>query len=238
MNGLELVEIYNIFGRLNPVFEWILKLAGTNLLWVLFNFPIAYLTLSLFTIKEMSQIVMLIITIAVLVPFIFFPATTAMFGIVRKWVMKEEVPIIRFFWKYYKENYKRSLVGGSVLTVLWAIVGVDYYYFHATNYLVSYLFLFIMVWLFTITLYFFAHTVHTETRLGQGLKNVIILSAANPIFSFGVAIASIVILYISFMKITILLPLFTGAAISFLAFFAYNKVFSNIIYFQQNAPEE
>ncbi|PLS05601.1 YesL family protein [Neobacillus cucumis] len=229
--------MYNLVGRLNPIFEWISKLVGTNLLWVLFNFPIAYLTLSLFTVKEMSQIIMLMIIIALLVPFIFFPATTAMFGIVRKWVMKEEVPIFRFFWKYYKENYKRSLLGGLILTVLWVIVGVDYYYFHAHIPLGSYLFLFLMVWLFSITLYFFAHTVHTETKLGQGLKNVFILTIVNPFLSFGVAILSIFILYISLMKITFLLPFFTGAVLSFLAFSAYNKIFNKIVRLEQNASE-
>ncbi|MEH7121355.1 DUF624 domain-containing protein [Neobacillus vireti] len=228
----------NVLERLNPFFEWITKLAGTNLLWVLFNFPIAYLVLSLFAVTEMSQLATLSITIAVLAPFIFFPATTAMFGIVRKWVMKEEVSIFRFFWKYYKENYKRSLVGGLILTVLWAIVGVDYYYFHSRIYLGSYLFLFLMVWLFIITLFFFAHTVHTETRLGQALKNVFILSIASPIFSFGVAIFSIVILYISLMKMTFLLPFFSGALISFLAFFAYYKVFTRIVHLEQNASPD
>jgi len=230
--------VNNIFGRLNPVFEWITKLAGTNLLWILFNLPVVYLTLSLFVAKDVSQMVMLIITIAVLAPFFFFPATTAMFGVVRKWVMKDEVPIIRSFWKYYKENYKRSLAGGVIISVLWVIVGVDYYYFQTRIHLVSYLFLFLMVWLFVITLYFFANTVHTETKLVQGLKNVFILSIANPIFSFGVAIISMVILYISIIKITFLLPFFTGAVIAFLASFAYNKVFTNIIQFQKKDSEK
>jgi uncharacterized membrane protein YesL len=230
--------MYTIFERFNPVFEWAAKIAGINLLWILFNLPIAYLTLSLFTVKEMWEISFLIMTIAVLVPFIFFPATTAMFGIVRKWVMKEEVPIIRFYWKYYKENYKRSLVGGLIFSVLWAIVGVDYYYFHTRIYLVSYLFLFLMVWLLIITLFFFAHTVHSDTKFGQGLKNAFILSMANPIYSIGVAVSSIVILYVSFTKLTFLLPFFTGAAISFLAFFAYNKVFTNIVQIHQKTSEE
>ena len=237
MNGLELIKLFNVFGRINTIFEWISKLAGTNLLWVLFNFPIVYLLLSLYTTKEMSHIFMLMIMIALLVPFVFFPATTAMFGIVRKWVMKEEVPIIRFFWKYYKENYRRSLAGGFIFSVLWAIAGVDYYYLHGYNSLVGYAFIFLMVWLFTLTLYFFAHTVHTETKLGQGLKNVFLLSIANPFFSFGVAIISIVILYISFTKITFLLPIFTGSAISFLAFLAYNKVLTSIVLLQQKASE-
>ncbi len=231
-------KMNSVLERLNPFFEWITKIAGTNLLWVLFNFPIAYLALSLFTVKEMSQITQLLITIAILAPFIFFPATTAMFGVVRKWVMKEEVPTLRFFWKYYKENYKRSLVGGLVLTVLWAIVGVDYFYFHSRIYLGSYLFLFLAVWLFTITLFFFSHTVHTETKFGQALKNVFILSIVNPILSFGIAIINLVILYISVMKLTFLLPFFSGAIISFLGFFAYYKVFTKLVLFEQNVSEQ
>lgn len=227
-----------IFGRLNPIFEWIMKLAVTNILWVLFNLPILYLTLSLFFSKDMSQIIIMVITIAVLAPFIFFPATTALFGVIRKWVLKEEIRITRYFWKYYKENFKRSIAGGLVISLLWIILAVDFYYFQAHIKLVSYVFLFLLVWLFLFTLYFFANTVHTETKLVQNMKNTFILSIVNPFFSFGIVIINIGILYIGIKHLTFLLPFFIGSLIAFLSFFGYFKVFNKVLELQKASSEK
>src|SRR5690625_7725182 len=57
-----------------------------------------------------------------------------MFAVTRKWVMKEiDIPIIRSFWSYYKENYLRSMLGGLILDVIWIIYVLDYYYFMVLN---------------------------------------------------------------------------------------------------------
>jgi uncharacterized membrane protein YesL len=189
--------MYQFIERINPFFEWIMKFAFTNLLWLLFNLPIAYLAFSLFGAAEMPQIIMLFITICVIAPFTFFPATTAMFGVVRKWVMKEDESVVRNYWKYYKENFKRSMAGGLVFTLLTVILAVDFYYFQTRIPLVSYLFLFLLIAMFLVMLYFFSDTIHTDTKLVQSMKKALILSMANPFFSFGIAIISLGILYIS-----------------------------------------
>ncbi|NYE07933.1 putative membrane protein YesL [Bacillus niacini] len=223
-----------IFSKINPIFEWTTKLAGTNLLWVLFNLPVFYLTLLLYFAKDETQFIMLAITIAVLAPFIFFPATTALFGVIRKLMLKEEIDIIRFYWKYYIENYKRSITGGLVLTLFWSILVVDFYYFQTPS-LLKYLFLFLLAWLFLFTQFFFASTVHTETKLLQSIKNSLILSIVNPFYSFGIVTINIVILYISINQSTFLLPFFSGSLIAFLSFSGYLKILGNVMELQKKS---
>lgn len=54
---------------------------------------------------------------AVLAPLTLFPATSAMFTVVRKWVMGDtDTGVFRTFFKGYKENYKQSLIGGIFYT--------------------------------------------------------------------------------------------------------------------------
>lgn len=227
-----------LFEKINPVLEWIMKLAITNLVWVVFNLPVAYLTLSLFFIREEPQFIMTMATLAIFAPFISFPATTAMFGVVRKWIMKEDVPLFRHYWAAYKENYKRSMAGGLVFTLAGVILTADYYYLKSTLPLAGYLFLFLLVWLFLIMLYFFADTVHTETKLFQSMKNSLILTIANPFFSFGIALISIIILYFSFTSATFLLPFFSGSSIAALSFFGYYKVFSKVVELQNSQTDQ
>lgn len=104
--------------------------------------------------------------------------------------------------------------------------------------LVSYVFLFLLVWLFLFTLYFFANTVHTETKLVQSMKNTFILSIVNPFFSFGIVIINIGILYIGIKHLTFLLPVFVGSLIAFLSFFGYFKVFNKVLELQKASAEK
>jgi uncharacterized membrane protein YesL len=223
----------NVFGRIQPVFEWIVNLAALNITWLVFILPIAYLSLLLVLVEHASQVLMIVLTIVVLSPFLLFPATTAMFGVVRKWYMKEEIKIVKSFWKFYKENYKRSLSGGLILSFLWLVGVVDYLYIKSDVSFVNYIVLFILAILFLYTLYFFSDTVHTESKLTQSLKNVLIITVANPIFSFGISLISIFILYVSFNYLPFLIILFTGPFIAILGFYGYHKVFTTILTVQK-----
>jgi uncharacterized membrane protein YesL len=223
----------NVFGRIQPVFEWITNLAALNITWLVFILPIAYLSLLLVLVENTSQVIMLLITIVVLSPFLLFPATTAMFGVVRKWFMKEEIKIVQSFWKFYKENYKRSLFGGLFLSFLWLVGIVDYLYIKTNVSFVNYIVLFILAFLFLYTLYFFSDTVHTESKLTQSLKNVLIITVANPIFSFGIVLICIFIIYVSFTYLQFLIILFTVPSIAILGFYGYQKVFTTILNVQK-----
>lgn len=219
----------DFMGGLNRLFEWVMRLSVINILWVVFNLPICYLAISVLFAEDQSSIILLIGTIAVFAPFIFFPATTAMFGVVRKWVMGDlDVPLVKSFWRYYKENYVRSLTGGLLLTIIWVVWGVDFFFFSKVNVIISTFFLIGFLFLFLMTLFFFSNTVHAELKLFTSLKNSFFLTMVYPLANLVVLIISGIILYISLGMFTFLIPFFMGTLITYVAFAAYHQKIEKI----------
>src|SRR5699024_1097485 len=74
--------------------EWVTKLVYLNLLWFTF-------------------------TIVGLVIFGLMPATVAMFGVVRKWILEnKDIEITALFWKTYKEQFVKANGLGMILIAL------------------------------------------------------------------------------------------------------------------------
>jgi uncharacterized membrane protein YesL len=204
--------------------EWITRIAGSNLLWLLFNIPIAYLTVNLFLVKTADQLLVNLFSIAFLAPFILFPSTTALFGVVRKWVLGEtDAKLIRSFWKFYKENYVRSLLGGLIIIPIWIILVVDYFYFTNIDSPIFYLFLLVGMFILVFTIHFFSNTVHFHLKFGATLKNSLILSIGRPAHTIGITLVTAIIVYISFNLFTFLIILGMGTLIAYGSFFIYYR---------------
>jgi len=85
-----------IEGTLYRICVWIYQLAYLNVLFVISCLPV--------------------ITI--------FPAGAAMFGVVREWVNKREVPIFSTYRKIFKENFKQSFkLGIMIMLVSFMLLG-------------------------------------------------------------------------------------------------------------------
>ncbi|MBU7591653.1 YesL family protein [Metabacillus halosaccharovorans] len=219
----------NVMGGLNRLFEWIMRLSVINIMWIIFNLPICYLAMSLLFAEDEASVFLLLGTIAVLAPFMFFPATTAMFGVVRKWVMgDDDVPLVKSYWRFYKENYVRSLTGGLLLTLFWVIWTVDFFFFSKVNVFVSAFFLIGFLFLFLMTLFFFSNTVHAELKLLTSVKNAFFLTMVYPLINMVVLVFSGVILYISLGVFTFLVPFFMGTLITYVGFAAYYQKMEKI----------
>ncbi|GAA0304146.1 putative membrane protein YesL [Gracilibacillus halotolerans] len=63
--------------------EWVMRLLIINLLWITFNIPIVYLVINLIAVENINELFMVAMTIAALLPFVFFPATSALFAVTR-----------------------------------------------------------------------------------------------------------------------------------------------------------
>lgn len=214
---------------LNRIFEWVMRLSVINLLWIGFNLPICYMVISLLYANDQAALFVLLATIIILAPLFFFPATTAMFGVVRKWVMGElDVPLVKSYWKYYKENYVRSLGGGIILTLIWVIWGVDFYYFSKVNVIISSIFLVGFLLLFLFTLFFISNTVHTELKFFTSIKNAFFLSLLFPLTNVMIIVINGIILYVSLTMFTFLIPFFMGSLIAFVSFAGYYKKIEKI----------
>lgn len=225
-----LLDTNSSIGKLYNLSEWLIRYLKVNLLWFIFNIPIVFLLLNLLIVKSTNEIISISIVIFALLPFLFFPATTSLFAVIREcFKNSEDIPIVRSFLIFYKENYVRSMTGGLVIGVIWIIFIVDYYYF--TVY-VSELFFYFFILLFTLlisfTLHFFSVTVHFESKLFKALKNSILVTIASPILSILLGVLTVLFVYLSFNYITFIIPLFMGSLISIVSYRVFYKTYLKI----------
>jgi uncharacterized membrane protein YesL len=218
-----------MMGGLYRLCEWIMRFSVINLLWIVFNIPIAFIVVNILFVKQTGIIVFLLIPLLILLPLLFFPATTAMFASARNLVMKEEGVSIRQYWRYYKENYTRSLLGGLVLTVVWTIWAVDYYYFSKENIILLGIFLILGIVLFVFTINFFSILSHYHMKLLPAMKNSFLITMGSPLLFFTVLISNSIILYFSLFVFKFLLPFFTGSLIAYLSFSAFYRYYLKVI---------
>jgi uncharacterized membrane protein YesL len=226
MNAMEMGGIMGGFYRIS---EWIMRFSVTNLLWIIFNIPVVFFAFNLLFVESVEQLIAVMLPIVVLAPFVLFPATAAMFSVVRKWIMGDtDVPLIKSFWRGYKSNYKQSMLGGLVIVPLWGIFVFDFiFYAMEVSSLLRYLFIVLGVILLAFTFNFFSMTVHFHMKFWAIMKNSALISIGRPLISVGMVLVNGMLLYISFTTFTWLLPFFTGslaAYVSFLGFYhVYNK---------------
>src|SRR5690625_3277783 len=81
--------------------QWFVKIVHLNILWFLF-------------------------TLMGLLIFGVFPATVAMFTIMRKWIMGEKhIHINKLFWTTYKSEFMKSNLIGVIFIVIGSILYLD-----------------------------------------------------------------------------------------------------------------
>jgi len=136
--------------------EWITKFAYVNLLWI----GCSLLGLGLFGIS---------------------PATTAMFTVIRKWIMGEsDIPVFQTFWSTYKKEFLRSNGLGLALTILASIIYIDLNYIKIGTSIQIPLYLIIFAMIMTV-LYIFPVYVHYEVKFSQMFKNAFFIMIVNPV---------------------------------------------------------
>lgn len=75
-----------------------------------------------------NLLVLNLLWLAVCLPVVtIYPSTTAMFGVVRKWVRKDEPGLFGSFFTLLRENFKQSLWIGLVWTLTGGFLALDLY---------------------------------------------------------------------------------------------------------------
>jgi len=217
--------------------EWIMRFSVINLLWLLFNLPITYLALHVLLGGSMQQVQSSMFAIAFVMPFVFFPATAAMFGVTRKWIMGDTtVPLLQSFWQYYRKNYVRSLLGGLMIVPIW--LGWLFNYFFVVEASASMLvycgYLIGSALLSAFTVHFFSITVHLHMNLFASLKNSLFVSLGKPVISFGIVLANGLLLYIGFGISTFFLTFFMGSLSAYICFAGFYRIYSKAMAQLQN----
>ncbi|WEG11733.1 DUF624 domain-containing protein [Pullulanibacillus sp. KACC 23026] len=227
------MKVLGMAGGIYRACEWVMRFASLNLIWVIVNLPIALLIINLLNANQLSQVIFSYAAIGVLIPFLIFPSTTAVFGVVRKWVMKEgDIKVWHSFFNFYKENYLKSMSGGLVITLMWFIVTFYLYslYLHlGLGLLPVYILIYVVLSVFT--LHFFSLTVHFDIKLLSTFKNSFLITIGRPINTLGMALVSCLIVFLSVKIVSFFLPFFIVSLIaypSFLGFYSHLRRVNNL----------
>lgn len=219
----------NIMGGLYTVSEWIMRFSVTNLLWLLFNLPIVFFAANLLLADGQTEMILFAIMIAMFAPFVFFPATAAMFALARDWILQNEgTSLFLSYVNYYKQNYKKSLLGGLLFTGLWVVLIVDFIYLKDFSMILAFVFIVFGLILYVMTVNFFSVNAHYDMNLRVLMKNAVLITVASPILLLAVLLSSFVLLYASIKGPLFLLLFFTGSLIAFLSFSAFYRLYLKV----------
>lgn len=198
-----------------------------NAIWLLFNIPIVYLLMDIKFRNSVEEIFTLLIVIICLMPFVFFPATTAMYGLIRRWIIgKGTRNKFTNFIRFYKENYIRSLLGSLPFMLLWYLWLMNYRHtFIETGSLIFYVYLFIALLFFALTNYFFADLVHFQIGFFASLQKTVFMIVFYIHYTLGAACATIIVIGGLYLIHPILIILFSGSTIAYIYFFAYHQIY-------------
>ncbi|TKC15336.1 YesL family protein [Robertmurraya kyonggiensis] len=189
------------------ILEWITRFAYLQLIWVLFTLVGGFL-------------------------FGIFPATMAMYAIIRTWLRGDtEIAILQSFWKFYKNDFLKSNLLGAILLVIGAIIGLDLYYIQQTgDTLLSWtsapLFAFMILFLLFV-FYLFPAFVHYDLSNFSIMKNAFFIMLIHPLHSLLMLLclgSLAVIMYI----IPALAFIFGASTVSFITMWLSLHVFNQI----------
>ncbi|MED1602752.1 YesL family protein [Alkalihalophilus marmarensis] len=192
---------------LYSIFEWITRFAYINLLWILF-------------------------TLAGGIILGLFPATVAMFSLVRQWLTgNSDQPVFSSFWQYYKNEFLKSNRLGIVVYLLSAVFLFNLFFLQAnigelfiwtSAPLLAGLLLFV-IWLF----YLFPTYVHYNLKVSQLFKNSFLTMLVSPLHTLIIFI-SLGASYFIYTVIPALGLVFGASFYSFITLWIVMHAFSRI----------
>ncbi|MEW9698511.1 YesL family protein [Paenibacillus sp. SI8] len=237
------MEFRGVMGGLYKISEWIMRLSVINLLWMLCSIPVFFFGFMGLVSQSQDALISTLPILAVLAPFTFFPATAAMFTVTRKWVTGEEdVPLLKTYFRGYKENYVQSMVGGIFFIIIFAIIIVNYFFYikqGSSLKILAVLFIAFTV-IATIALFnFFSIMVHLHMKIFQIFKNSILITIGNPINSIVLLLCNGAIVYICLTKLNFFLVVFfMGSIVATFSFWQFNRSFTKLQIKQQELEEK
>jgi uncharacterized membrane protein YesL len=245
------MEMRGMMGGFYRLSEWIMRLSVTNVLWLLTSFPfwlVTFMTIygtkidpNIDSAGLWSIIFWMVVPIAVLAPFTLFPATSAMFSVARKWVLGDtDVPLLKTFFRSYKQNYLQAMIGGIFYALLFAIMIIDFQVYlkqMAGFQFIAYLFIALMLLLLISLLHFFSLLSHFHMKTIQLFKNALILTIGRPIRSLIMVLGATAVIFLS-TKFTFLIPFFFGSIIAVYTFYNFNLVIQKMMLLKDAADTE
>ncbi|WP_284140522.1 MULTISPECIES: DUF624 domain-containing protein [unclassified Virgibacillus] len=205
----------NLFSStLYRMMEWISRFAYLNLLWILFS-------------------------LLGLVVFGLFPATIAVFAIMRDWLRgSTDSPVFQSFWKYVKADFVKSNLMGLFVVAIVLLIRIDLYFIQMNidenvTWMNIPLFAFIVLFLLFL-FYLFPSFVHFDLNIFKLIKNAFLIMLISPIHSFLI-ILSIGSIFFLFKLIPALAFIFGSSIYAFITTWLCLDAFRRIQIKQSNA---
>ncbi len=235
------MEFRGFMGGFYRLTEWIMRFSVINLLWIICSLPFFILGLIAWTAETLEITKHFLFLMAILSPITIIPATSAMFVVARKWVLGEEdVPLLKTFFRGYKDNYKQSILGGLIYVIVFGIFYVNYtFYVDREGMLqsLSMLFIFLMILWSASLYYFFALTSHVHMKIMQTLKNAFMITIGRPLTTIMIVITNFGIMFIS-LRFSFLIVFFSGSVSAYLTFMYFLRMFNKIQDLRESLDKE
>lgn len=217
-------EFSGLTGVLYRISEWIMRFSVVNILWFMINLPIALILLSLYVHHFSMVFVLYYVPLIVLIPILFVPSTVGLFAMARDWVLKKNHPsLTKAYFSYIKSNYKKSVLAGIILTFIWLIWIMDFYFFTSENDLLRVVFSIVGLVLFVFTINFFSLNVHLQMNNRELLKNTFFVTIGSPFLFFFILLSNFLLFYLSATKLIVLFPFFIGSISAYLSFAVFYR---------------
>ncbi|MBM7553144.1 YesL family protein [Thalassobacillus pellis] len=177
-----------IVTTLDLVLHWIMRLAVVNGLWFLFSLR------------------------GLLIGGIF-PATAAVLGLARKWLMgQEEVKLWKTFKQIYRQEFVIANTIGWILTIFGGLLYLNYKVIAGSGgevlFIVPFAFYLLLFFYTIVALWVFPLMVHYKTGWRQYLKNALIIGVTKLHYTLAIAVVVFAVLYYS-LEYPGMIPFFT-----------------------------
>lgn len=139
-----------------------------------------------------------------------FPATAAMFGVIRQYVIKKDSAVFRPFFRFFKENFKQSFILGILVSIFVYILYIDFMLIDTLgkvmqNLLLGSLLLIVSIGLLT-SIYIFPMMVHYKLTLWRVVKNSFFFGIKYfPSTLLSIILLVLMLVFLNYFPVTFLL---------------------------------
>lgn len=214
--------------NINIVAEWIMRISLINMFWFMLNFPIILIAFFIFISPTMESILLLSGFFSILLVFIFFPSTVAVFAVSRDWVLKKQFTFLwKNYWNHFKRNYVQSLYIGFILTIVWVVWAVDFYYLNLQHQILGVVISIFGLFLLVYTINVLAVLIHYDMTKKQQFKLAFLLTFGKPQLSILILTILFFGFYLSY-RFWFFILFFTVSASSYSIFYLFYRFVINI----------
>lgn len=150
--------------------------------------------------------------------FIFglFPATIALFTVIRQLLNEVEKPISQTFWQTYKKEWLSGNSYAAISYIVLAILAIDFYAIYTFDFLTILLIptMIIAFLVFGTLCFFFPVYVHFELPFFATIKQAFLFTLTSP-FTVVVSACIVLLMYGVFNLLPGAIPLFAGSVLSY-----------------------